>query len=307
MKKILITGGSGTVGTAFITEYRNEFEFINFSRNEENIADIKRQFPEIKNVIGDIRNIDHLVNTFETISPDIVIHAAAIKHIDMAEDNPTETVEINIVGSLNVIKAAVRAKIPLTVGISTDKACDPDSIYGYTKSIMERLFLDYSNDKTKFICTRFANVAGSNGSVIPFWKSLASKNKPLRLTDAKMNRLMFSKKESAILIYKAIQKANDSNTPFVMSKIMKSVNILDLAHIISDNIKIVGKRPGEKINEILIGEKELERTSVGEGEYMGYVFIFSEKTKDSSCILEKEHSSLTADRMSFDEIKEIIK
>ena len=96
-----------------------------------------------------------------------MIHSAALKHINLAEENPTSAIKINIKGSLNVIKASIRAQIPITIGVSTDKACDPDSVYGYTKRMMEKMFIEHHNNKTKFVCTRFANVANSNGSVIP--------------------------------------------------------------------------------------------------------------------------------------------
>ena len=169
MKKVLITGGTGTVGKAFIKQYYNDFEFHSISRNESGITDMLREFPNVVCHIGNICDLDHMINLFCSIEPDIVIHTAALKHINIAEENPSSAVEINIVGSLNIAKASTRANVPLTVGVSTDKACNPDSVYGYTKQMMETIFADYHNEKTKFVCTRFANVANSNGSVIPFW------------------------------------------------------------------------------------------------------------------------------------------
>lgn len=245
MKKVLITGGAGTVGSSFINEYYNDYIFYNVSRNETQIAKLKQKFPNVTSFLNDICDLDTLVNIFEKIKPDIVIHAAALKHINLAEENPSKATEINVIGSLNVIKASVRAKVPLTVGISTDKACEPDSIYGYTKRMMEAMFMQYHNSKTKFICTRFANVANSNGSVIPFWVSEAKKNNALKLTDPRMNRLMFSKKESAKLIKTAIDRSYDFKSSFVICKIMKNVNLLELAKLLSNKeVEIIGKRPG---------------------------------------------------------------
>ena len=261
MKKILITGGTGTVGSSFIQQYYSEFEFYNFSRNEMQIAKLSRDFPNVKSFVGDICNLEQLINVYANVQPDIVIHTAAMKHIDLVEQNPSRATEINVNGSMNVIKASIMNQTPLTIGISTDKACNPDSVYGYTKYLMEKLFMQNHNSKTKFVCTRFANVAGSSGSVIPFWKENASKGLALKLTDPDMNRLMFSKKAATKLIYSAITLAESTLHGFTLAKVMKSVNMYKLAKTISDKIEIVGKRAGEKINEKLISESELPFTN----------------------------------------------
>ena len=300
MKKILITGGAGTVGSSFINKYYNDYDFYNVSRNESQITKLKQNFPKVKSFLADIRDLDAMINIFEQIKPDIVIHAAAMKHINLAEENPAKAVEINVVGSLNIIKASVRAKVPLTIGISTDKACNPDSVYGYTKSMMESMFKQYHNEKTKFICTRFANVANSNGSVIPFWLSEAEKGNKLKLTDPNMNRLMFSEDAAAELIFMAICSAIGIKSSFILCKIMKTVNMLDLANMIGDGVEIIGKRPGEKLNEMLISKKELPYTAnAGDG----YVYISTNK-QDTN--LTKEHSSANAEKMTEQEMKDLI-
>ena len=303
MKKIIITGGAGTVGSSFIEKYYDDYEFYNISRNEANVTELKRRFPKVTNFLGDICNLESMINIFEKVKPDIVIHAAALKHINLAEENPTKAIEINVVGSLNIIKASVRASVPLTIGISTDKACNPDSVYGYTKSMMEYMFKQYHNTTTKFICTRFANVANSNGSVIPYWLSLNEKNESLRVTDPKMNRLMFSKEESSVLIRKAIEYSK-MDKYFTLCKKMKTVNILDLAKVISFDIKMVGKRPGEKLNETLISETELKYTHLSKDEG-DYIFLFDsvDKSYDN---LRAEHSSANAKKMTVNEIKNLI-
>lgn len=302
MKKILITGGSGTVGTAFIEKYYNKYKFYNISRNEANLAKLTQHFPKVKSHIGDILDLEHLISIFEQIKPDIVIHSAALKHINLAEENPTSAIKINIKGSLNVIKASIRAQIPITIGISTDKACDPDSVYGYTKRMMEKMFTEHHNNKTKFICTRFANVANSNGSVIPFWKNLLAQNLPLKLTDPKMNRLIFSKEASAELIHNACVYAEKFKSSFILSNIMKTVNMLDLAKLMSDKDPIIiGLRPGEKLNETLVSQKEVSNTKVENN----LIFIF-EKSQDPNFNIKNEHSSLTANKMSQTELKKLI-
>jgi len=302
MKKILITGGTGTVGKSFIEEYYNDYEFYSISRNETDITELKREFPKVTCYMGNICDLDHMVNLFCKIKPDIVIHTAALKHINLAEENPSSAMEINVVGSSNIAKASVRADVPVTIGVSTDKACNPDSVYGYTKRMMESMFMEYNNDKTRFICTRFANVANSNGSVIPFWLSEDEKGNPLKLTDSKMNRLMFTKKESVRLIHKAIDSVRDGiEESFILCKIMKNVNLLELAKTISDKtVSIVGIRPGEKLNETLISKKELSNTEVSND----YVYIFNRKVTENN--LHEEHSSLTAETMSKEEMKEMI-
>lgn len=303
MQKILITGGSGTVGKAFIKKYYDNYQFINYSRNETSIHELSKEYPNVKNIIGDIMDLPHLIKTFSEVKPDVIIHAAALKHIDIAEKNPTQAIKLNVMGSHNVVTASILNDISLVVGVSTDKACSPNSVYGYTKKMMEEMFMDMHTDKNRFICTRFANVAGSNGSVIPFWKKLAEQGENLRLTDPLMNRLMFSKDNAAELIHKSIEISNeDTSKSFVLSKKMKTVNLFDLAKIISQQeVDIVGSRPGEKLNETLISENELPLTKV-----MGeYVLIFN-----SPCLeeenLEMEYSSLTAEKATNAEILTLI-
>ena len=305
MKKVLITGGTGTVGKSFIKRYYNDYEFHSISRNETSISELKNEFPKVNCYIGNICNQEHMMNLFCKIKPEIVIHAAALKHINLAEENPSSASEINVMGSMNIIKASIRAKVALTVGVSTDKACNPDSVYGYSKRMMEKMFLEYHNEDTKFVCTRFANVANSNGSVIPFWISEEKKGNPLKLTDPDMNRLMFSKKDSAELIQKAISSSTMCHDPFILCKMMKNVNLLELAKTISNKkVEIIGKRPGEKLNETLISIKELPFTSK---DIDGYVFLF----KDKQCIwkldnIAEEHSSLNSENMTTKELKELI-
>ena len=301
MKKVIITGGTGTVGQAFIEQYYDKYEFHSISRNETAIVNLKRNFPKVECHIGNICDLTHMINLFCKIQPDIVIHAAAMKHINLAEENSTSAVEINIVGSLNIAKASIRANVPLTIGISTDKACNPDSVYGYTKSLMETMFTQYHNKDTKFVCTRFANVANSNGSVIPFWVSEAEKGNILQLTDSGMNRLMFSKKDSAELIQTAISNATVMEDSFILCKIMKNVNLLELAKSLSNReVEIIGKRPGEKLNETLISESELPFSSV-----MGDGYVSILKTKQDNNLVN-EHSSATAETMSVTELKDLV-
>lgn len=304
-RKVLITGGSGTVGQAFIKQYRDEFQFFNVSRNETYIEKLRNCFPEVHSYVSDIQDLDHLTTIFLKVKPDIVIHAAALKHVNFAELNPSRTTEINISGSLNIIKASVRAEVPIVVGISTDKACQPENIYGYSKKIMEQMFLEHYNERTRFVCTRFANVACSNGSVIPFWIDSARKGETLKLTDSRMNRLMFTSEEAAVLIRKSIENAENSNRPFVLCSRMKSVGMLDLAIQLSDEFgdggkpEIVGMRPGERLFEILVSQQELPHAFYSDDGR--YIVLHSDEFGTEH--VSEPLSSLTADYMSEDEMR----
>lgn len=304
MKKVLITGGTGTVGEAFIKNYYNQYIFYTLSRNEENITNLLRKFSKVTAYVGDVKDYENLLTIVAKVKPDIIIHSAALKHIDIAEKNPTAAILNNVIGSYNVVKAALQCDVPLTIGVSTDKACDPKSVYGYTKKLMEEMFLNSHTEKNRFVCTRFANVAGSNGSVIPYWKSLVLKGEKLKLTDKDMNRLMFSKKDSAVLINKAIviSDLNKTNS-FILSKKMKSVNLYNLANIMSLNgqIEIAGLRPGEKLNENLISESEIKYTHCIDD----YIMILKTINEQGNH-LDKEYSSLTAQKADEDELINLI-
>ena len=256
IKKILITGGSGTIGKAFIKRYQDKFKFYNMSRGEGAQSQLKREFPNVVNCIGSIEDIGSVYRIFEKVKPDIVIHAAAMKHIDIIENEPIQACNINVIGSLNIISASTKYEVPITVAVSTDKACSSESVYGDTKHLMERCFMDANGEDIRFSSCRFANVAHSNGSVLPFWLGLKEKGLPLKLTDPKMNRLIFTQKDAAELIMKTILYTEMFGGGFVGSTKMKTTNMLDLAKVISKDIEIVGKRAGEKVDEDLISEKE---------------------------------------------------
>jgi len=300
LKKILLTGGTGTIGKAFIKNYINEYEFYNISRGGEVLINLSREFPDVINFIGELNDLSFLNKVFKKVSPDIVIHLSALKHVDLAEKNPIQTCESNIISSLNIIRASLNNNAPITIGISTDKACCPENVYGYTKSLMERCFLDANNPQNKFAICRFANVTHSSGSVIPYWLSLKEKNKPLQVTDVNMNRLMFSQKESSKLILKSITLC-DQEGGFIISKKMKSVNMLDLAKSISSKIEIIGKRPGEKLNEGLVNDREIDYTYS-----LDDYFLIKNKINIENKILNEAYSSLTAEKMSKEEIKQLI-
>lgn len=301
MKVVLITGGAGTIGRAFIKRYYKDYIFHNISRSEGSQVDLKRTYPNITNHIGSIEDIEFLFRTFGFVRPDIVIHSAAMKHVDIIEVNPIQACKVNIVGSINVITASIKFSVPISLAISTDKACSSLSVYGDTKYLMERCFLEANSKKNKFAVCRFANVAHSNGSVLPFWLKLKKEGKPLKLTNPKMSRLMFSKEDAAELIYKSVNICEKEEGGFVCSIKMKKVAMIDLAKNISDEIQIVGERAGEKYIEDLISEKELPYTYV----FDNYIIIKKEKNTESNT-LKKPYNSSVAKKMSQNDIRTLI-
>lgn len=298
--KILITGGTGTVGKSLIK--LNDNEYINISRSEEKIAELKREHPQVKSYVGNIEDRGLLLRVFKDVKPDVVVHSAAMKHIDLMEKNPIAGCHVNVIGSLNVVEASIINDVPITVGISTDKACLAESVYGASKYLMERVFMNTNTEENRFSLTRFANVAHSAGSVLPFWLKLRDEGKPLKLTDPKMNRLIFTKKDAANLVKRTIEHTQKYGGGFVKSYKMKCVNMLDLANMINDgNIEIVGKRPGEKTNEDLISEREISRTYI----YGDDIHIESkENTGDNK--LNEPYNSKSAEKMSTLEMRDLI-
>ena len=297
--KVLITGGTGTVGQAIIKQ--NDNEYISISRNEENIAKLKREYPEVKCYVGNIEDEGLLLRVFKEVKPDVVVHAAAMKHIDLMETNPIAGCNVNVMGSLNVVQASLINDVPITIGISTDKACMAESVYGASKYLMERVFMNTNTDENRFALTRFANVAHSAGSVLPFWLKLKDDGKPLKLTDPDMNRLIFTKEDAASLINRTIDFTRENGGGFVKSYKMKCVNMLDLAKVISDDIEIVGKRPGEKTDEDLISEREIARTFI----YGDDIHIRMDENKGDNK-LDRPYNSVSAEHMTDEEMEKLV-
>ncbi len=252
---VLITGGTGSLGrelTKKILPLAKEVRI--FSRDEDRQVAMRRKFLTCRYILGDIKDYFSIRDAVRNV--DVVIHTAAFKHIDLGEEQPTECVEINVVGSLNVIRASKEEGVGMVVGISTDKVTHPQSVYGCSKHIMEKLFAEAgrSGAKTKFIVCRFGNLIGSAGSVIPHWIKLAEQGKDLMVTNRSMTRIFISLPDAANLILEAIQQEK----PFVFKQ-TKAAKMWRVAEIIADGrVKVVeGKpRPGEKIHEDLIADYE---------------------------------------------------
>ncbi len=260
-KSILITGGTGSLGkqlTKIILErWPNVKRLVILSRDEQKQFQMNHEFPEteytaMRYFIGDIRDYDRLLRAFEGI--DYVIHAAAMKHVHIAEYNPMECVKTNVLGAENVINAALATGVKNVVALSTDKAAAPINLYGATKLCSDKLFVAANNIKgfkdIKFSVVRYGNVMGSNGSVIPFFLS-KRKDGVLSITDPNMTRFNISLQEGADMVLHAMETAWGGEI-FVPK--IPSYKITDVAKAIGPNCehKIIGIRPGEKVHEEMI-------------------------------------------------------
>jgi UDP-N-acetylglucosamine 4,6-dehydratase/5-epimerase len=260
-KSILITGGTGSFGKMFtklILERNPDVKrLVIFSRDEQKHFNMAMEFPEnkypaMRYFIGDVRDKDRLKRAFEGI--DIVIHAAAMKHVHLAEYNPSECIKTNINGAENVIAAAIKCGVKDVVALSTDKACAPINLYGATKLTSDKLFIAANNIKgsrdIKFSVVRYGNVMGSNGSVMPFFLN-KRKDGVLPITDKKMTRFNISLQDGCQMVFDAIEKAWGGEL-FVPK--IPSYTIVDVATAIGPDCRQdeVGIRPGEKLHEEMI-------------------------------------------------------
>ena len=261
-KSILITGGTGSLGQALvkhILETRNdEFsKIIVFSRDEQKqyqmsleFSDVK--YPQMRYFIGDVRDLPRLKMAMKGV--DYLIHAAAMKHVPIAEYNPMECIKTNINGAENVINAALESGVKKVVALSTDKACAPINLYGATKLASDKLFVAANNitgwNPITFSVVRYGNVMGSNGSVIPYF--LKKKEEGiLPITDPKMTRFNISLEGGVNMVMHALDNAWGGE---IFIPKIPSYNILDVANAVGPECEkpIVGIRPGEKIHEEMI-------------------------------------------------------
>ena len=264
-KSILITGGTGSFGNAAVSyltkKYKRIKRLIIFSRDELKQHEMSKtynikKYPYIRYFLGDIRDYHRLVFALKNV--DYVIHAAALKHVPIAEYNPFEFVKTNIIGSQNLIDSCIVNKVKKIIALSTDKASSPINLYGATKLCADKQFIAANNivgnQKTSFSIVRYGNVMGSRGSVIPIFLRQKIDNE-MTITDPKMTRFNITLNESVEMVEWAFK--NLVGGEILVPKI-PSYRILDLAKAISPNckIKITGLREGEKVNEELINNSE---------------------------------------------------
>lgn len=260
-KSILITGGTGSLGKALtrriFRQFPNVKRLVIFSRDEQKQFQMAQEFPvqkykAIRYFIGDVRDRERLVRAMNGIQ--YVIHAAAMKHVHIAEYNPSECIKTNVGGAENVIHACLQTKVKRVVALSTDKACAPINLYGATKLTSDKLFIAANNIKganeVRFSVVRYGNVMGSNGSVIPFFIK-KRKEGFLPITDPNMTRFNISLDGGVDMVFHALSEAWGGEL-FVPK--IPSYKILDVAKAIAPNTehRVVGIRPGEKIHEEMI-------------------------------------------------------
>jgi len=260
-KSVLITGGTGSFGKMFtkliLERYPDIKRLVIFSRDEQKHYQMGLEYPDTKYkslryFIGDIRDEQRLVSAFEGV--DIVIHAAAMKHVHLAEYNPMECVKTNILGAENVINAALKAGVKKVVALSTDKAAAPINLYGATKLASDKLFIAANNIRGKrditFSVVRYGNVMGSNGSVMPFFLKKRREG-VIPITDMRMTRFNISLEDGCEMVFYAIEKAWGGEI-FVPK--IPSYKIVDVATAIAPDCKQIeiGIRPGEKLHEEMI-------------------------------------------------------
>lgn len=271
-KRILIIGGTGALGKTLIKKHQSNNDILVLSRDEHKHVSLEKEdWVNNKKVnfrIGDVKDKDSLRNAIEDYRPSVVINTAALKHVPICEDNPFESVNVNIIGHQNLIQAVKWSthKIETLIFVSTDKACKPINVYGMSKAISERLYVEFANQQKdiKVCLVRYGNVLESTGSVIPFFKKLLNDGKAiLPITDLRMTRFLLTLDRATELIDWAYE--NDTHGMIAIPKV-ESFSIPAIANAlfkwkgVEGEIEVVGIRPGEKLHEEMISDIEWMRT-----------------------------------------------
>ncbi len=306
--RVLITGGTGFLGKRLALAMADTHQVILSGRNnKQNLVAAKFTGCEVLPL--DVARMESVRDAFIEAKPDIVIHAAATKFVDMAERQPLECTDVNVLGSQNVARMALERGVKTVIGISTDKASPPvRNTYGLTKALMERVFcsLDGKTD-TRFVCVRYGNVAWSTGSVLPIWKKMHEETGVIGTTGPEMRRFFFTVDEAVKLVLTAIEHADELRGK-VLSRRMKAALIKDILTLWvkqkGGSWKQIEGRPGERDDEFLIGDLELPYTR--EVTYHGithYVISFNQRVEKA---LAEGLSSANTDRLSDAEIIDLL-
>ncbi|MEC8585223.1 MAG: UDP-N-acetylglucosamine 4,6-dehydratase (inverting) [Pseudomonadota bacterium] len=269
-KTILVTGGTGSFGqqiNSTVLEKIDKRRCIVFSRDEQKHYDMSQTFPVerypcMRYFIGDVRDVDRLELAMRDV--DYVVHAAAMKHVPLAEYNPFECVMTNIHGAENVVKAALRKGVKRVIALSTDKAANPINLYGATKLAADKIFIAANNlagaGGTEFSVVRYGNVIGSRGSVIPFFRQLISEDMPhLPITDERMTRFWITLDQGVQFVLSCLRMMRGGEV-FVPK--IPSMRIVDVARCLAPGkpIEVIGIRPGEKLHEVMVPADEARAT-----------------------------------------------
>ncbi len=321
-KKILITGGTGSLGRALTKRLLAEkVDVIRiFSRNENKQVTMQSEFNDdrLRFLIGDVRDLPRLQRALEGI--DIVFHTAALKHVPIIEYNPFEAINTNVIGSRNVIEACLSENVDRVVGVGTDKAVSPLNTYGATKLLMEKLFttasnyLDKDKHKTKFISLRYGNVLGSSGSVIPKFIQQIKSNQKITITDPEMTRFSITMDEALDFILESTISGKGSE---VFIPKLRAYKIDDVKVALQELIDNTGEekipvRQGEKFHETLINTDEMRTTLESESKYMILQKEISDQEIDEEypgfrrITLTKPYSSDVVEKIPINDLKDIL-
>jgi UDP-glucose 4-epimerase len=278
-ERVLIFGGTGSLGKALIRRLLDENHLSIFSRDEAKHWTIKNQLKSQQGIdffVGDIRDQNRVTEVCKKVNPSVIIIASALKQVDTCEVSPFESIQTNTLGVRNVCEAVVNLGellpgLHTVLLVSTDKACAPTNVYGMSKALAERIVTSYQSylSKTKFVAVRYGNVLESRGSIIPLFKYQIETGRPLSVTDERMTRFIMTLDQSIDLIEKTIKHAKSGQIWIPRIPAMK---IVDLANIFSNRsdseVIYTGMRPGEKLHEDLVSEPESIRTSEIDGHFV---------------------------------------
>ena len=321
-KKILITGGTGSLGQALTNRLlKSKVDTIRiFSRNESKQVEMQSKFDDnrLRFLIGDIRDLPRLSRALENI--DIVFHAAALKHVPVVEYNPFEAIKTNVIGSQNVIDACLAENVDLAIAVGTDKAVSPLNTYGATKLLMEKLFVNASNysspekHKTKFIALRYGNVLGSSGSVIPMFIKQIKEKKKVTITDPHMTRFSITMDDALDFILDATLTGKGSEIFLPKLRSYSILNVKNALHDLLGNTgdEIIGIRPGEKLHETLLNNDEMRYSwSLDDKYLLTNPLISDEDIKKQYPGIKKitnmeRYSSDIVESIPTDELKQLI-
>lgn len=301
---VLITGGSGSIGHALIPQVlaAGARELRILSRDEVKQAVLKTAYPQVRCILGDVRDLRACHEAARGAT--IVIHAASLKYIDLSEQQPTEYALTNVLGTINMIQAALHAGVARMVGISTDKCCLPINAYGLTKGLLEKFFMEShtthhgAESGTAFVVCRYGNVIASRGSVILKWQAARQQGQPIQVTDPTMTRFFFTLTDAVALIDVALAAPSG----LIVSKAMPSATLGDLAAVMAGpaGVTIIGRRPGEKPHEDLLSAHEMPRVT-RDGDLFYYDPLMPTPHKRPGL----PYTSANARRLTRDELTEL--
>ncbi len=308
-KNLLITGGSGYLGVNLALNLKKKYKVFIGSRNQKRNYDASLK-TGCEAIPLDVTNIESVRDAIIYCKPEIIIHAAATKFVDISEKFPFECSDVNILGSTNIARVSIERNVKTVIGISTDKATQPiKNFYGFSKAAMEKLFLNAnSNSKTKFLCVRYGNVAWSTGSVLPIWSQMFKRNKKILTTGPYMRRFFFTIHDAVDLVLYALSESQRFSGKILCAN-MKSCKLIDIIKVwtkkYGGSYKIINIRKGDRIDEYLIGQNELKFTQ--KYRKKGKIYYLIDFEKKSKKPLKEIVSSENATKLNREEILKLIK